>query len=197
MRKTHTIQEVIKREKTANQNQKNTDQHHEDTSKPRKKRTSFVVLIIAMLLGLLIFVTPFYLLFAKIGQGSSERDLGKNYYIVTLGGSEGWCIWGKVHQEHDMETIVILQRVAKIGANEQYIIGLRKKSNSSKYDFTHELDKQPYGYFIINKYTHKKIMGLTEKEAKVKFSEVNISMYLLEKTSRLYHWKGEQPTQNQ
>ncbi|WP_373034166.1 hypothetical protein [Sulfurovum sp.] len=197
MRKTHSIQEVIEREKTANQNKKKTDQHHEDTSKPRKKRTSFVVPIIAMLLGLLIFVTPFYLLFAKIGQGSSERDLGNNYHIVTLGGSEGWCIWGKVDKEFDSSTLVIWNTVRYIGANDQYIVGLREKGGHPMHEEYGIKNPQPYGYFIINKYTDEKIMGLTEEEAKVKFAEVNISMDLLEKTSRLYHWKGEQATQNQ
>ena len=50
---------------------------------------------------------------------------------------------------------------------------------------------QPYGYFIINKHTDEKSMGLTEEEAKIKFSDVNISMDLLEKTSRLYHWESK------
>ncbi|WP_373034242.1 hypothetical protein [Sulfurovum sp.] len=196
MRKTYTIQEVIEREKTANQNQKKTDQHHEDTSKPRKKRTSFVVPITAMLLGLLIFVTPFYLLFAKLGQGSSQCDLGKEYFIVTDGGLEGWTVWGKVSREDNLTTLVIEKTVRMIGANDKYIVGKREKGTSINNDMS-RIRVQPYGYFIINKDTDEILMGLTEEEARVKFADVNISMDLLEKTSRLYHWKGEQPTQNQ
>ena len=155
------------------------------------------MLTVAILLGLLTFLAPFYLLFAGIGRGSSERDLGNNYHIVTPSGSEGWCIWGKVDKEFDSETLVIWNTVRYIGANDQYIVGLREKGGHPMHEEDGIKNPQPYGYFIINKYTDEKIMGLTEEEAKVKFSEVNISMDLLEKTSRLYHWKGEQPLQNQ
>jgi len=197
MRKTYTIQEVIEKEKIANQNKKEIAQNDEGTSKLRKKRTFSIVLVVAILLGLFIFIAPFYLLYAGLGRGSSERDLGNNYKIVTASGSEGWCIWGKVLKEYDSETLVIWNTVRYIGANDQYIVGLREKGGHPMHEEDGIKNPQPYGYFIINKYTDEKIMGLTEEEAKVKFADVNISMDLIERTSRFYHWKGEKPTLNQ
>lgn len=197
MRKTYSIDEVIEREKAANQNKKETPQNDDGTSKLRKKRTFSIVLVVAILLGLFIFIAPFYLLYAGLGRGSSERDLGNNYKIVTTSGSEGWCIWGKVLKEYDSATLVIWNTVRYIGANDQYIVGLREKGGHPMHEEDGIKNPQPYGYFIINKYTDEMTIGLTEEEAKAKFADVNISMDLLERTSRLYHWKGEKPTLNQ
>lgn len=124
-------------------------------------------------------------------RGSSAIDLGNGYIVATTAGSERWAIWGKIFEGQVGRSLIIWNKVSKIGVNKQYIIGLRERGLHPMHEEDGIKNPQPYGYFIIDKYTSKKTLGLTEKEARTIFTDLNISMSVLENTSRHYRWKNQ------
>jgi hypothetical protein len=127
-----------------------------------------------------------------VKRGSSAIDLGRDYEAVATAGSESWAIWGKLFEGQISSSIIVEKKVSYIGINEQYIIGLRvKPSPPPPHEKDYFINPQPYGYFIIDKDTGEKTLGLTEEEAKKAFADLNMSMSLLRKTSRSYSWRNQ------
>ena len=126
-----------------------------------------------------------------VKSGSGSIGLGNNYSLMTSGGSERWTIAGNIFEGQVSKSIIIWNKVSKVGVTNQYIIGLRVKGGHPMHEERGRKNPQPYGYFIIDKYTGEKTLGLTEEEAKKAFTDLNISMNLLKKSSRLYTWEDE------
>ena len=139
----------------------------------------------------ILILVVFLLLVGCVARESSAIDLGNDYTLATTAGSERWAIWGKIFEGQLGRSLIIWNKVSRIGVNKQYIIGLRERGLHPMHEEDGIKNPQPYGYFIIDKYTSEKTLGLTEEEAKKTFTSLNISMHLLKKVSRSYSWKKQ------